>query len=255
MKRDDFLYGYQKQPRDDFRVALKEQLAAESIQITDRSRSPRLGLRGRQKLTFAVGFAALFILGVLFAPVGTDRTLAQAIQHWVAGLAFIETDSLPTVKPLRENEIVVQQTPQTYEVELAEAKEILPFLMPEWMPDGYEISAVTFRDFGKETAFAGDDVTEIVLTWKRGEDLILWDVVDREIPMLVYDSELVEEIDAAGTPVAKVRGMWDAEKNEHGYLDYQTYSWEIDGLFYHLSSYESALSDEEAISIIGSAQR
>ena len=252
MNQDDFLYKYREEPKESFRLALKKQLTAESPNVSDHLMSSQVSFWQRRRAQLAFGVTLLIFLGFLFTPIGANQTLAQAVQTWIAGLAFIETDSLPTEKPLRENEIVIQQTPQTSQIDLTEAQAVIPFLMPEWVPDGYELSAVTLREGGKETALKEDDVSEVRVNWNTGEEWIAWDAVDREIPMLVYDAKYVEEIEVAGEAVAKVRGGWNSETNEYGFLDLITYSWEINGVFYNLSGYESALSDEDAISMIRS---
>ena len=247
MNQDDFLYRYQEAPTEAFSSRLKKQLAAENNQLA-RSNVTFM----RQRLAW-VALVLTMALGVsLFVPFGTNSTLAQSLQRWVAGLEFRQVDSLPTHQTLPEGEYVVQQVPEKYEFELAQAQQTIPFLMPTWLPDGYQLSAVTRIEFGEETPNPQDDVTTIDMVWLNQDQQIVMSVTMREVPMLVDNTAAIEELDVNGLPVALHRGLWDAEVNKVVLPEYKTLLWESDGIYYSLSGYDSAFSTEEAVMIIES---
>lgn len=250
MSQDDYLYDFREEPRAAFRLALKERLSAEEERPIMPVATPWPALRPQRQWALSVGFVLLLVL--TFIPISANQTFAQVLYHWVAGLAFIESDYLPTEDPLYKNELVVLQQPQEFEVELAMAQQIVPFLLPTWLPDGYTLAAVTRRDVGAQTSTKADDVVEIRVDWKRGGAQISLDVVERDIPILVNDLQNVEEFVIGTTPIALLHGMWDTAENSYVLLEFKTYSWESGGLFYHLSGYSSDLSEAEAVQIIDS---
>ncbi len=93
MNQDEFLTQFQERPRDEFRLSLKSRLikknSEEPVQL-----SVSLPLFWQQKRwALSAGIAFLLAVGLLFAPVNANQTLAQALYYWVAGLEFIEVES------------------------------------------------------------------------------------------------------------------------------------------------------------------
>ncbi|HWR65437.1 MAG TPA: hypothetical protein VN364_04915 [Bellilinea sp.] len=212
---EQFLYGLQKSPRPEFSAALLNEINTHhSVENNHRY----IGVS-----PWTIGLASVFlILTLTFAFVPSAQALAVEFLQKIGIVTFEEKDQINISRaPNAKGAITITEQ---------EARDffVLPFTLPMWVPEGFEVNPVFFR-----VDAPIEELPPVVRSQWHGDrgyiDLTIvpndkkWEDRYKDRPENVGPGS-VEEVDINGSPAALISGGWTADKiPEVG--ETLTYSW------------------------------
>jgi hypothetical protein len=200
---EQFLYRLQKPPRPEFAAALLKEINAYP------SKTNYYRYFGVSPLV--IGFASIFlILALIFGFVPSAKALAVEFLQKIGIVVFEEKDQIDISRaPNAKGAITITEQ---------EARDFfaIPFTLPMWVPEGFEVNPVFFR-----VDAPIEELSPVVRSQWHGDrgyiDLTIvpndkkWEDRYKDRPEYVGPGS-VEEVDINGSPAALISGGWTADK-------------------------------------------
>lgn len=200
---EQFLYSLQKPPRLEFGAALLNEINTYPPK-TNHHRN--IGVS-----PWVLGFISFFLILVLtFSFVPSAKARAVEFLQKIGIVTFEEKDQINISR--------APNIPGATTITEQEARDFfaIPFTLPTWVPDGFEVNPVFFR-----VDAPVEELSPAVRSQWRGDrgyiDLTIvpydkkWESRYKDRPENV-GPESVEEVDINGSPAALVSGGWTADK-------------------------------------------
>jgi hypothetical protein len=212
--KDEFLYKFRKEPREEFTNDLYERISKEAGNSVGANYLS-------QRLRWVILTLIVIVIGgcsyLVISPTARARVLDQIRQ--IAGVTYNETPRYPSLAP---EELVPIQF---HVVQLSEAQDSLPFQLslPAWVPDGYSLleDQVMYYSYDKESA----DISKaynVYLNWTNNNKpggmsniVLVEQPIFRpdqyEDNMMPVGQDSLAEVKIGKVVGALIRGSWNTE--------------------------------------------
>lgn len=226
---DGFLHQFRESPSEEFALHLYQDLILQEA-VHD---------KGRAIPAIAAFLLILLAVTSMVAFVPDARAKLIDIIEDVAGISFLMTSDYPG-----DGNVTIVPSQQ---MALEEAQSILPYELPTWIPDGFQIKRTV-----DVTRFAASGVVHISVMWTKAAEIIQLAVVGGATSTVV-GPESVEKLEVNGREVAIWQGGWNWDTKEWDpHIAGMTISWGADGIVYHLNAFGSEVTMEELLRMAGS---
>jgi hypothetical protein len=208
---DEFLSQFRKAPRREFAEGLYSELAEQRKQPMFAKLNPFV----RRIAPALAALVLVFVATVALSPAAR----ARALEWWertIGGVTIIEVPADQQTPPVSEDEVTIVPSES---VTLEEARQILPFKQPTWLPEGFTAydgrydAAINLTRWPLDN---GGTMTMIDLRWEsfnNGYPTIIMLRVD-DYPaggQIVGDNSGAREVTFNGLTGAIFKGAWNAD--------------------------------------------
>jgi uncharacterized protein DUF4367 len=244
---DQFLYEFREPPRDAFAKSLGRRLSnLQEHSTMNTSFWKRVAIR---RMAWALSALTLVLAVTLMVSPAARAALDEIVQ--IIGGVRIITSEDGTPPPAGAADPVTE-VPSIFTT-VANAQTMVPFLMPAYVPDGFDLQEgnVVVSDFPSNVEPDGImrmvNVTWIKVTNTSAVGLSL-SVGEREdIGLNVGHNNNAREVLVNGQPAVLYRGSWNADTGKFTPDSDLNLAWKHGGLFYWLMAAAGGATEEDLI--------